>query len=142
MIGRNALVDEIIATETESDQTPFWLIKATKTKAEVPVGYKCPCFPECDVSFDYPQNDEALEARRLKPIATGRGEASTTRYVVDLTVPPFLVPCLFFELGRSRWASSLDARRHAVGQSSRKSSSCRLLQKPVFSSGAASLLDV
>ena len=98
-LGVEAAVDDFMALETESDETPWWLVRVVAVAAEVPNGYTCPSLGG-DVSFEYPRNKMALLVRRLRPATTGRGADSTRHYSLDMTVEPFLVPYHLLRVGK------------------------------------------
>jgi hypothetical protein len=79
-LGAEAAVGEILATETESDAAPFMLVKVTRTSGQVPPNYKSPLV---DIDFNFPEGSTAIEALRLRPATTTRGEISTNLFELD-----------------------------------------------------------
>ena len=96
-LGAEAAVDEILATETESDAAPFMLVKVTRTSGQVPPNYK---FPLVDIDFNFPEGSTAIEVLRLRPATTTRGEISTNLFELDESTGPFLVPCHLLRVGK------------------------------------------
>ena len=41
-LGTQAAMDKFMAVETESDETPWWLVRVVAVAAEVPNEYECP----------------------------------------------------------------------------------------------------
>jgi len=98
-IGSNATVGEHMAVETESDETPWWLVEVTGLVRPVPNEYDCPDL-HCDVEFEYPRHGHGVMVRRLRPATMGRGKDSTRLFEVDTTLPPFLIPTHLIRVGK------------------------------------------
>ena len=108
-IGEGAVEGELIAMETESDETVFWIVQATRSytgtpPAAAPRNYKCPNLGS-DVEFDYGRHNSSnqpkcVEVERLKPVTTLRGESSVRLLEVDKGVKPFLVPTHLLRQGK------------------------------------------
>jgi len=128
-LGVEAAVDDFMAVETESDETPWWLVRVVAVAAEVPNGYTCPSLGG-DVSFEYPRNKMAVLVRRLRPATTGRGADSTRHYSLDMTVEPFLVPCHLLRVGK------IKLKEQAVALPRRSSRSTATIATTASSSGA------
>jgi hypothetical protein len=93
-IGAAAAAGDLLVGETDSDETPWWLLKVTGVQQQVPPGYVCPNL-HCDVEFDYGrtmQQKVAVLVQRFRPAVTGRGEDSSFYYDLDTTVDAFLFP--------------------------------------------------
>ena len=98
-----------MAMETESDETVYWIVQATKSSAEsppepAPANYKCPKLGS-DVEFDYGRSvaqnrPRCIEVRRLKPQTTRRGQDSVRLLEIDSQTPPFLVPTKLLREGK------------------------------------------
>ena len=102
-LGAEAETGDVLAMETESDETPFWLVQVTRPTMPVPHGYSSPLALGIDLAF--PSENRAIEVRRFRPAMTARGECSTTLFELDVTTGPFLVPCHLLRVGK------LDLRR-------------------------------
>jgi hypothetical protein len=96
-LGAEASVGDILATETESDETPFMLVMVTKTQADVPENYES---PPLGIKFNFPVGVKAIEVRRFCPAITARGESSNSFFELDETTAPFLVPCHLLRVGK------------------------------------------
>ena len=96
-----AKVGDIMAVETQSSETQFWLIQVTQEACCVPTNYNCPLRESGDAIFDFAaRNAHAIEARRLRPITTARGANSTRVFEIDEKLPPFLVPGHLVRMGK------------------------------------------
>lgn len=109
-LGTTARVGDFMALETESDETPWWLVRVVKPAASIPTKYKCPNL-HCDVSFDYPRNKKGLVVQRLRPAVTSRGADSTTLFEVDTTLKAFMVPCHLLRVGKIKLIERSGPRR-------------------------------
>ena len=91
-----------MATETQSDEAPFWIVEVVGKEQEVPRDYVCPltAAEHADVIFEFPRGKMALLVRRLRPMVTLRGEPSRRLLEIDSSVAPFLVPCHLLRLGK------------------------------------------
>ena len=108
-IGEGAVEGELMAIETESDETVYWIVQATKTSAtspptEAPRGYKCPKLGS-DVAFDYGRTGSAnkpkcIEVKRMKPVTTRRGQDSVRLLEIDGRTGAFLVPTKLLRAGK------------------------------------------
>jgi hypothetical protein len=72
-LGEEAAIGDILATETECDETPFMLVKVTRTQADLSDNYESPLLR---IDFDFPDGIKAIEVRRFYPAVTARGESS------------------------------------------------------------------
>ncbi len=97
-LGAEAETGDILAMETESDDSPFWLVQVTRPVMPVPLGYVQP--HALGIDFDFPSENRAIEVRRFRPAITARGECSTTMFELDGTTGPFLVPCHLLRVGK------------------------------------------
>ena len=98
-----------MAMETESDETVYWVVQATKTSATAapapaPAQYKCPKLGS-DIAFDYGRptasnRPNCIEVKRLKPVTTRRGQDSVRLLEVDNKTPAFLVPTKLLRAGK------------------------------------------
>ena len=96
-----AKVGDIMAVETQSSETQFWLIQVTQEACCVPTNYNYPLRESGDAIFDFAaRNAHAIEARRLRPITTARGANSTRVFEIDEKLPPFLVPGHLVRMGK------------------------------------------
>ena len=96
-LGAEAAVGDVLATETESDETPFILVMVTRTAENVPDNYE----PSPLVTdFHFPDGIKAIQVRRFRPSTTARGECSTSLFELDETTAPFLVPCHLIRVGK------------------------------------------
>ena len=90
-----AVVGDFLAGETESDETPWWLLKVASTQEDVPANYLCPDL-HCDVKFenygDTRLQRKAIKVQRLRPEVTGRGQDSSFYFTIDSTIAPFFFP--------------------------------------------------
>ena len=91
-----AAVGDFLIGETESDETPWWLLKVTASEASVPANYVCPDL-HCDVTFDNygdtrHQRKAAVKVQRFRPEVTGRGQDSSFYFNLDTTIPSFFFP--------------------------------------------------
>ena len=109
-LGTVARAGDFMAIETESDETPWWLVRVVKPAASVPTKYKCPNL-HCDVAFDYPRNKQGLMVERLRPAVTSRGADSTTLFEVDMTLKAFIVPCHLLRVGKIKLIERPGPRR-------------------------------
>ena len=108
-IADEAVEGDLMAMETESDETVYWIVQATKSSAEsppapAPANYKCPKLGS-DVEFDYGRSiaqnrPKYIEVRRLKPQTTRRGQDSVRLLEIDSQTPPFLVPTKLLREGK------------------------------------------
>ena len=108
-IADEAVEGDLMAMETESDETVYWIVQATKSSAEsppepAPANYKCPELGS-DVEFDYGRSvaqnrPRCIEVRRLKPQTTRRGQDSVRLLEIDSQTPPFLVPTKLLREGK------------------------------------------
>lgn len=108
-IADEAVEGDLMAIETESDETVYWVVQATKTSADsppttAPVNYKCPKLGS-DVAFDYGRTGAAnrpncIEVKRLKPVTTRRGQDSVRLLEIDDKTPAFLVPTKLLRAGK------------------------------------------
>jgi len=101
-LGLAAALCDKMAIETQSDETPFWVIEVTGLAQDVPLDYVCPLTTSdhVDVVFEFPRNKKALTVRRLRPVVTRRGESSVRQLQYDPSLPPFLVPCHLLRVGK------------------------------------------
>jgi hypothetical protein len=74
-LGSEAAVGDVLAIETESDETPFMLVIVTRTAEVVPENYET---PNSDIIFHYPEGVKAIEVKLFRPSKTARGECSTS----------------------------------------------------------------
>ena len=108
-IADEAVEGDLMAMETESDETVYWIVQATKSSADsppepAPANYKCPKLGS-DVEFDYGRSvaqnrPRCIEVRRLKPQTTRRGQDSVRLLEIDSQTPPFLVPTKLLREGK------------------------------------------
>jgi hypothetical protein len=79
LLGSKAELGDKMATETQSDEAPFWIVEVEGKEQEVPRDYVCPlAAPEhADVIFEFPRGKMALLVRRLRPMVTLRGAVSS-----------------------------------------------------------------
>ena len=108
-IAEEAVEGELMAMETESDETVYWVVQATKTSATAapapaPAQYKCPKLGS-DIAFDYGRptasnRPNCIEVKRLKPVTTRRGQDSVRLLEVDNKTPAFLVPTKLLRAGK------------------------------------------
>ena len=87
-----AAVGDILAEETQSPGTKFWLAQVTGRACHVPERFKCPVAASSGVIFEFTRNKPAVKVRHLKPITVARGANSTRIYEIDEKLPPFFVP--------------------------------------------------
>ena len=97
-LGQGAAVGDILATETESDETPFYLVQVIRTAHPVPEGYSSPT--SLGVNFEFPRGKNALEVSRFRPATTARGDNSACMFELDDRVKSFLVPCHLLRVGK------------------------------------------
>ena len=97
-LGQGAAVGDILATETESDETPFYLAQVIRTAHPVPEGYSSPT--SLGVNFEFPRGKNALEVSRFRPATTARGDNSACMFELDDRVKSFLVPCHLLRVGK------------------------------------------
>ena len=102
LLGSKAELGDKMATETQSDEAPFWIVEVEGKEQEVPRDYVCPltAAEHVDVIFEFPRGKMALLVRRLRPMVTLRGEPSHRLLEIDSSVAPFLVPCHLLRLGK------------------------------------------
>lgn len=100
-LGDEAAAGDFMAMETQSDETPWWLIQVVCEASNPPGEYEC-CIG--DVEFKYPRQKKVLKVRRLQPAPTARGADSTRYFTVDTTIAPFYVPCHLLRLGKIQLA--------------------------------------
>ena len=98
-LGSSAVAEEVMATETDSDESKFWLIVVSGPSEEVPKGYVCPDLG-CEVKFEYPRGKKAVKAKRFRPVVSGNGDASTRRFQEDVKLGEFYVPCHLLRMGK------------------------------------------
>ena len=104
LLGDGARDGDVLAAETNSNETHFVLVKAVGNGAtEVPNNYTCP-FEEAN--FSYPRTKKAIWARVMRPVTLSRGDASVTRYEEHSSADAILVPCPNLRSGRWRCAAS------------------------------------
>ena len=96
-LGSEAAVGDVLATETESDETPFMLVIVTRTAEVVPENYET---PNSDIIFHYPEGVKAIEVKRFRPSKTARGECSTSLFELDEATGSFLLPCDLLRVGK------------------------------------------
>ena len=91
-----------MATETQSDEVPFWIIEVVGKEQAVPLDHLCPLIAadHFDVIFEFSRGKIALLARGLRPVVTLRGEPSLRLLEIGLSITPFLVPCHLLRLGK------------------------------------------
>lgn len=97
-LGASALVGDVLAVETESDETPFWLVEVTQVAQMPPLNYSTPDI--LGVQFEFPRLKQVIEVRRFRPATTGRGESSTRQFEYDASVGPFFIPCHLLRVGK------------------------------------------
>jgi hypothetical protein len=136
-LGAEAETGDVLAMETESDETLFWLVQGTRPTMPVPHGYSSPLALGIDLAF--PSENCAIELRRFRPAMTARGECSTTLFEFDVTTGPFLVPCHLLRVGKLPHQFA----HCAVGGAprSRPGTKCHRLIKRLFSSAAEYLTE-
>ena len=108
-IAENAVQGELLAMETESDETVYWIVEAMKDSsssppAVAPPNYKPPKLGS-DIAFDYGRaassnRPKCIQVKRLKPVTTRRGQDSARLLEVDENTPPFLVPSKLLRAGK------------------------------------------
>ena len=91
-LGAEAETGDVLAMETESDDSSFWLVQVTRPVMPVPPGYVQP--HALGIDFNFPSENRAI------PAITARGECSTTMFELDGTTGPFLVPCHLLRVGK------------------------------------------
>jgi hypothetical protein len=96
-LGSEAAVGDVLATETESDETPFMLVVVLRTAGIVPDNYVP---PNLDIDFHFPDGVKAIEVKRFRPSKTVRGECSTSLFELDEATGSFLVPCHLLRVGK------------------------------------------
>lgn len=101
-------IEDKLATETLSDEVPFWIIEVVGKDQAVPLDCVCPltAADHVDIIFEFPCEKMALLARRLRPVVTLRGEPSLRPLEIDLSITPFLVPCHLLRLGKLKLKES------------------------------------
>ena len=92
------MVGDVLAVETESDETSFWIVEVTQIAQILPLNYSTPAI--LDVKFEFPRLKQALEVRRFRPATTARGESSTRQFEYDTSVGPFFIPCHLLRIGK------------------------------------------
>ena len=102
-LGSSAFAEEVMATETDSDESKFWLIVVDGPSEVVPKDYVCPDLG-CEVKFDYSRGKKAVKARRFRPVVSGNGDASTRRFQEDVSLGAFFVPCHLLRMGKIKLA--------------------------------------
>ena len=73
--GDERMVGDVLAVETESDETSFWIVEVTQIAQILPLNYSTPAI--LDVKFEFPRLKQALEVRRFRTATTARGESPT-----------------------------------------------------------------
>ena len=113
-MGDAARKGDVLAVETNSNTTHFLLVKAIDDGfQEVPDGYVCPI---AEANFDgtcYGRRNHAVRAVLLRPVTTGRGEASASRYEEHRNGRELLVLCPRIRIGKIQM-KSLDGPRRAA----------------------------
>ena len=110
-LGEATVTGDVLAAETNSNATQFILVKATEDgTSDVPADYTCPVE---EANFEYPRTKQAIRAALLRPVTTGKGEASVTRYEEHPNAPPLLVPCSNLRIGKIPMKSRDAPRRVA-----------------------------
>ena len=117
-IAENAVQGELLAMETEPDETVYWIVEAMKDSpssppAVAPPNYKPPKLGS-DTAFDYGRaagsnRPKYIQVKRLKPVTTRRGQGSVRLLEVDeknASIPrPFEAP--------SRWETKTEQDRNS-----------------------------
>ena len=95
LLASTAAEGDFLVGETESDETPWWLLKVTSPQAAIPADYSCPDL-HCDISFenygDTRNHRKAVKVQRFRPEVTGRGQDSSFYFNLDTTIAPFFFP--------------------------------------------------
>ena len=101
-LGTDAQLSEVMATETQSDEVSFWIIKVVGLAQEVPPDYVCPltASKDIDVIFEFPRAKKAIMAVRFRPVVSRRGDSSVRQLEEDPSIQPFLVPCHLLRAGK------------------------------------------
>jgi hypothetical protein len=75
LLGSKAELGDKMATETQSDEAPFWIVEVVGKEQEVPRDYVCPltAAEHVDVIFEFPRGKMALLVRRLRPRPLSEG---------------------------------------------------------------------
>ena len=95
-----ATVNDSMAVETQSSETPFWIIQLTEISVSVPTSYSCPLASKADVIFEFPRGRTAVRAQRLRPVTTARGANSSRTFEIDPGLGEFLVPGYLVRAGK------------------------------------------
>ena len=101
-LGTDVQLSEVMATETQSDEVSFWIIKVVGLAQEVPPDYVCPLTSskDIDVIFEFPRAEKATMAVRFRPVVSRRGDSSVRKLEEDPSIQPFLVPCHLLRAGK------------------------------------------
>jgi len=76
LLGSKAELGDKRATETQSDEVPFWIIEVVGKEQAVPLDCVCPltAVDHVDVIFEFPRGKMVLLARCLRSVVTLREE--------------------------------------------------------------------
>jgi len=96
-----ATFGDILAVETQSSETQFWLVQVTARAYRRAQAIRLPgaVTASSEATFEFAGNKPAVKTRRLKPITVARGGNSTRIYEIDEKLPPFFVPSRLARMG-------------------------------------------
>jgi len=80
-----ATFGDILAVETQSSETQFWLVQVTARAYRRAQAIRLPgaVTASSEATFEFAGNKPAVKTRRLKPITVARGGNSTRIYEID-----------------------------------------------------------